>query len=63
MIKLAYISIYDGSVHEYFITCENGKTERYTPDNVPDTIIRLLNYNRPFTSFVKGNDETIVYLF
>ena len=63
IIKSIHVMIIDNSRIHYMITDSVGKDTWYTEDNIPLSIVRLMNYNIPKKHFFRENKEIIVYHF
>lgn len=51
----------DGREIMYFIQCENGTTERYTEQNVPHSIIKMINCRVPAIVTETATHKTFYY--
>lgn len=63
VVEINVILSQNGHKLDYIVTSENGLLERYTDQNVPDSIIRLINKYNPVRTAETETDKTFYYRF
>ena len=59
IIKIIVKLLEDGHRIKYFVDTKSGNREQYTEQNIPLSIVRIMNYSKP----IYKTDDTIIYRF